>query len=519
MKCEKCGAEIKRGDKFCNACGFKISKPKPSLQDQLKDFSGKVTEFGESIDWEQKGEQLKDKFEQLRDKGSDYVDKVENKIEARKQEKEERKAAEEAERAEYFESVPMETAYSEPETEEIVQTESCPKSKKRKTWLWVLGWIFIFPVPLTLVLLRKTNMNKVGKYAALAGAWLLYLIIVWPTNSPEQKDTQVQEPTVVASVDEVEKSAEENSTVSTEEPTREIEEVVKLVPEEKEETKVSFTSQVNSVTGFILFKVSSNLPEDTKLIVKATNDEGYEETDTVTILSDGEGNTKEFFSSEKALDGDYTISVMSEDGEEYCSRKQSFTNKERAALAKAEEEAKAKELVEAEAAKAEAEKETTETKPEFTFTDCSGVKYPSMDINVRNKPNTSGDKVGAVSKNQEVVITGQCNETGWYRIKYGDGEAYAHNAYLLDEKTIDTQVATAEAGAAVAGGTIASSGGGASVTVPDVAQTGADMVWIPTNGGTKYHCKSSCSNMVNPMQVTREQAEANGFTPCGRCHP
>ena len=27
--------------------------------------------------------------------------------------------------------------------------------KKRKTWLWVLGWICIFPVPLTILMLRK----------------------------------------------------------------------------------------------------------------------------------------------------------------------------------------------------------------------------------------------------------------------------------------------------------------------------------------------------------------------------
>ena len=44
------------------------------------------------------------------------------------------------------------------------------------------------------------------------------------------------------------------------------------------------------------------------------------------------------------------------------------------------------------------------------------------------------------------------------------------------------------------------------------------MVWIPTNGGTKYHSKSSCSNMDNPQQVTLSEAQARGFTPCGRCY-
>ena len=43
-------------------------------------------------------------------------------------------------------------------------------------------------------------------------------------------------------------------------------------------------------------------------------------------------------------------------------------------------------------------------------------------------------------------------------------------------------------------------------------------VWIPTNGGERYHSKSSCSNMIDPMQVTKSNAEAQGFTPCGRCY-
>lgn len=45
-----------------------------------------------------------------------------------------------------------------------------------------------------------------------------------------------------------------------------------------------------------------------------------------------------------------------------------------------------------------------------------------------------------------------------------------------------------------------------------------EMVWISTNGGTKYHSRSSCSNMDNPQQITISQAEARGFTPCKKCH-
>ena len=66
-----------------------------------------------------------------------------------------------------------------------------------------------------------------------------------------------------------------------------------------------------------------------------------------------------------------------------------------------------------------------------------------------------------------------------------------------------------------------SSGGGSgskSVTVPKSGDTQGHLVWIPTNGGKKYHSKSSCSNMKDPMQVTEEHAIENGFEPCKKCY-
>ena len=59
------------------------------------------------------------------------------------------------------------------------------------------------------------------------------------------------------------------------------------------------------------------------------------------------------------------------------------------------------------------------------------------------------------------------------------------------------------------------SGTGVSVPAPE---QGENLVWIPTNGGTKYHTSAKCCNMKNPIQVTLETALANGFTPCKRCH-
>ena len=59
---------------------------------------------------------------------------------------------------------------------------------------------------------------------------------------------------------------------------------------------------------------------------------------------------------------------------------------------------------------------------------------------------------------------------------------------------------------------------GTGVTVPTESETTGNLVWVPTNGGTKYHSKAGCSNMINPIHVSIETAIANGYTACKRCH-
>lgn len=54
--------------------------------------------------------------------------------------------------------------------------------------------------------------------------------------------------------------------------------------------------------------------------------------------------------------------------------------------------------------------------------------------------------------------------------------------------------------------------------LPSLAVKGSgDMVWVPQSG-SKYHSTSSCSGMKNPSQVTKAEAERQGYTPCKRCY-
>lgn len=53
-------------------------------------------------------------------------------------------------------------------------------------------------------------------------------------------------------------------------------------------------------------------------------------------------------------------------------------------------------------------------------------------------------------------------------------------------------------------------------TADSSAEPEENMVWIPKSG-KKYHSHSGCSNMKDPSQVTKEEAEDRGYTPCKKC--
>ena len=82
--------------------------------------------------------------------------------------------------------------------------------------------------------------------------------------------------------------------------------------------------------------------------------------------------------------------------------------------------------------------ETAEQSP-YSYTDMSATMYAQRTFNVSDLPDTSGNKVGGLSTNDEVAVTGQCNETGWYRISYNGGTAYVSNSYLGDGKVENTK--------------------------------------------------------------------------------
>ena len=72
--------------------------------------------------------------------------------------------------------------------------------------------------------------------------------------------------------------------------------------------------------------------------------------------------------------------------------------------------------------------------PKYTFTRVKKTKYIKSAVTVLNLPCSSGKKIGKLSKAQAVTVTGKCNETGWYRIKYKGKTGYVSNKYIVNKK-------------------------------------------------------------------------------------
>lgn len=81
--------------------------------------------------------------------------------------------------------------------------------------------------------------------------------------------------------------------------------------------------------------------------------------------------------------------------------------------------------------------------PEYIVTEMSATKYAKSSVNVRSGPSSEYDRVGGLSTNQQVTVTGQA-DTGWYRIDFNGTEAFVSNSYLVDEKVaVNTTTNTA----------------------------------------------------------------------------
>ena len=115
------------------------------------------------------------------------------------------------------------------------------KNTGKKIWLWVLGWIFIFPLPLTIILLRKKNIKPIVKYAIIAVAWLVFLTVGLNADN----EAPVQNDSTTSSYAESSQEDKQNSS-STGSVSTETSSVVKLTTYAADEVVNRFINEFNS---------------------------------------------------------------------------------------------------------------------------------------------------------------------------------------------------------------------------------------------------------------------------------
>lgn len=98
-------------------------------------------------------------------------------------------------------------------------TPQAPQKPKSKLWLWVIGWICCFPIPLTILMLRNQKLNNKAKYGIIATGWIVFLCIGLGGRSnrsetPPTVETPTEQTTTAATAEETSELETTAETVS-----------------------------------------------------------------------------------------------------------------------------------------------------------------------------------------------------------------------------------------------------------------------------------------------------------------
>ena len=85
--------------------------------------------------------------------------------------------------------------------------------------------------------------------------------------------------------------------------------------------------------------------------------------------------------------------------------------------------------------------EPTTVSTGYTYSELNQTMYAKSAVNVRDLPSTDGKKIGSLKASQEIVVTGKCDQTGWYRFELNNTTGYVSDKYIVSEKPAVNTVA------------------------------------------------------------------------------
>lgn len=172
MKCSSCGAEAK--GKVCEYCGSEMPQEKPTVN-ITNNYYGSTTPYDNT--------EIESTLGKCPKCGNSKITFKRERVGT---------ATQSRSRKNYIGTGRQGQSVSQSAYRTVGVCQNCGytwnpnatnKESGKKTWLWVLGWICIFPVPLTILLLRKKDMKPAVKYGIIAVAWILFLVIGIAGNS------------------------------------------------------------------------------------------------------------------------------------------------------------------------------------------------------------------------------------------------------------------------------------------------------------------------------------------------
>ena len=78
------------------------------------------------------------------------------------------------------------------------------KKKTKHTWLWVIGWIFFFPIPLTIIIASSKKLKPWVKAVLIIALWLTLIIAGYVEDSDNSTDSVVSDTSISETTDETE---------------------------------------------------------------------------------------------------------------------------------------------------------------------------------------------------------------------------------------------------------------------------------------------------------------------------
>ena len=170
------------------------------------------------------------------------------------------------------------------------------------------SWIFIFPVPLTILMLRKKEMKPTIKYSIIAIAWIVYLIIGLTGDSTNENSniTTDTESTPITSV-----SSE--TTIVTESSSDNLLSSFTITPETKGE--YGFEITLNAGTEFEETQIVYHIPAGTYSVTNLGEYQGQiQACSDKTIVNDDGWEEPENLGQVSVIKPNETIDFTIEDG-------------------------------------------------------------------------------------------------------------------------------------------------------------------------------------------------------------